>query len=307
MHLTNNICTTIKLVLNGKSVASRSTSGLLHLQDDDNHIRLYIPREARQRKISYLAHVPERMVAYFAIEDRGAAKVFGDIFHSDLDILDDVLADHGIVSVPGVSAEPIPRDETGVSSLGSATHSPIRGFGNRSPLSDNTVVEEISSPPTSFTEVSSTESHSVPSIGAAGSNRGRCFPVELVSQTRTDPHGERYTALLDHVIKSATSDRGHVRLSIESFVPDEVFGPRATNRLLHDMRIGAAGELFVRTPLHIRHVHMLTLLPCRYLNICKTLCPPSRSQIGEAESGIMFACMKSTATCPVSMGPKQQT
>ena len=70
--------------------------------------------------------------------------------------------------------------------------------------------------------------------------------TERISQVKIDRTNERYRALLDHVIKSAKCERGQLRFSDEAFVPDDVFGVRSTNQMLHDMRIGAAGELYVR-------------------------------------------------------------
>lgn len=58
-----------------------------------------------------------------------------------------------------------------------------------------------------------------------------------------DLTNKKYRALVDHVIRSAQSDRGQVKLSDEVFVPDKVFGVRSTNQLLHDMKIDAANEL----------------------------------------------------------------
>jgi len=83
------------------------------------------------------------------------------------------------------------------------------------------------------------------------------FPTEETLQARVDLTNKKYRALVDHVIRSAQSDRGQVKLSDEVFVPDEVFGVRSTNQLLHDMKIGAADELYVsvhllRTPLKSR-------------------------------------------------------
>ena len=62
---------------------------------------------------------------------------------------------------------------------------------------------------------------------------------------------------MDHIIRSAQSDRGQVKLSDKVFVPDKVFDIRSTNQLLHDIKIGAADELYIsvhllRTPLKLR-------------------------------------------------------
>lgn len=228
-------------------IASESTRGVLHLQDDGSGIRLHVPHNDKERELSYLTQVPERIVSYFGIKDRGAAKVFGDVLRSSLIVLDDVLTNHGIVHVQGVTAESMPGNEMPTSSESSTRSSPRANSNASAPTSAaDTVVEDAISSTASLTGGSSIRVQPAPLAQSAGSGIAPVFAWEEPSQTRANLALEKYRALLDHVIKSAPCDRGSVNHSGEPFVPDEVFGVRTTNPLLHDMKIGAAGELYVR-------------------------------------------------------------
>lgn len=246
VSLSDSISNTISLILNEKIIASESTHGVLHLHDSEDHIRLYLPRDKKKQELSYLTQVPERFVSYFGIKDPGAAKVFGDVLKSSLNVLDDVLTSHGIVLVPGVAAQPPPDNETSASSVGSVGDLPIANLRPSTPSSaSNTVVEDVTLSTASVTDVSGVRAQSVPFARAAVPSTQPAFTWENVSEARVNPSDEKYRALLDHVIQSAGSDRQNLSFSDEPFLSDEVFGVRATNQLLHDMKIGAAGELYV--------------------------------------------------------------
>jgi len=244
VYLSDNISSTVELVFKGMAIAKQSTQGRLHFQDDGNQIRLYVPRDGRLRELSYLTDVPERIVSHFEIKDQGAAKVFGDALKCSLFILDDVLKSHGIVRVPGV--EPAPQEDQPTMSVESAGNTPHTDFETRATTPSSTIVADTIPPVSSNTEALSVRAQSVPFSRAASPGSMRRYPTEEVIQTGVDRTNENYRVLLDHVIKSAQSNRGHVTPFSEGFVPDNVFGVRSTNQLLHDMKIGAAGELYVR-------------------------------------------------------------
>jgi len=246
VYLSDDISSTVELVLNGMAIAKQSTQGRLHFQDDGNHIRLYVPRDAKLRELSYLTDVPERIVSHFEIKDQGAAKVFGDALKCSLFVLDDVLKSHGIVRVPGITAEAAPQDDQPTMSVDSARNTPHAESETRAISPSSTIVADTIPPVSSNTEALSVRAQSVPFSRAASPGSMRRYPTEEVIQTGVDRTNENYRVLLDHVIKSAQSGRGHVTPFSEGFVPDNVFGVRSTNQLLHDMKIGAAGELYVR-------------------------------------------------------------
>lgn len=243
MYLSDNISSTVQLVFNGMAIAQQSTQGRLHFQDDGNHIRLYVPRDAKLRELSYLTDVPERIVSHFEIKDQGAAKVFGDALKCSLFVLADVLKSHGIVRVPG--AEPAPQEDQPTMSVESAGNTPHTDFGTRPISPSSTIVGDTRTSVSSNTGTLSVQGQSARCSRATSPGNVRTYPTEEVIQERVDHTSENYRALLDHVINGARSDRGQVRLSSEVFVSDEVFGVRSENQLLHDMRIGAAGELYV--------------------------------------------------------------
>jgi len=245
VYVSDDISSTVELVLNGMAIAKQSTQGRLHFQDDGNHIRLYVPRDAKLRELSYLTDVPERIVSHFEIKDQGAAKVFGDALKCSLVVLEDVLKSHGIVRVPGIIAEPAPQDDQPTMSVKLARNGPRTESETRAVSPSSTIVGGTNTSVSLNTEALSVRAQSAPFSRTASPGSVRMYPTAEVIQTRVDRANEYYRALLDHVIQSAQSDRGQVRLSSEVFVSDEVFGVRSENQLLHDMKVGAAGELYV--------------------------------------------------------------
>ncbi|KAL8829788.1 MAG: hypothetical protein Q9191_001815 [Dirinaria sp. TL-2023a] len=348
VRLTNSISSTTKLILSGTTIASASTISRLHLQDEGDQISLYVPRNEREKELSYLTKVPERMMAYFGIKDRGAAKVFGDVVRSSRAVLDDVLESHGIMRLPGLMSESAlgnennmlshvpnsssrPESETEVrgvfsafgasaadtlldlpagtkrsserarstsfglvsepmseneekmpsyvpkSSQRSDTETGIKfGFGvpiaktrfglpmpDKEDKISSHVPKSSSGPGTDISVVSlwgaqaskilldlpadtkRSNERARSASPARATGLGGVFGVEQPSQPKADRTNERYRALLDHVIKSAHYESDQVGFSNEIFVPDDVFGTRSTNQMLHDMKMGAAGELFV--------------------------------------------------------------
>lgn len=342
VHLSEDISSTIELVFNGIMIARRRTQGRLHFQDDGNHIRLYVPRDAKSRELSYLTDVPERIVSHFEIKELGAAKVFGDVLKCTLAVLDDVLKSHGIVRLTGSSAEhtvqnnmisipirssnnilrsefktredsssvslfggfgslfshpesakravspssSLSRESTGMfsrtesgTSAKSLAGSRFSGF--RDIVSGGPDSETISNPlfdsqiggfgdrvlpMSSSADASSGHAHSASSSRAASIGSVQSFPTEEVRQEGTDHTSESYRELLDHVIRNVQSDRGQVRQPDEAFMPNDAFGVRSSNPLLHDMKIGAAGELYVR--MATRYLTTKLSLFCRLSNFC---------------------------------------
>ena len=242
MYLSNSISVTTKLVLNGITLASGRAFGRLHLQEDDNRFCLYVPRDERLRKLSYLTDIPEKMVAHFRIKDRGAAKVFEDILRSSLLILDDVLTSHGIVRVPEVSAESAPESEKSPSRMNPTTQNPRADWDVRAISPSSTAVEEHTWFPALDCASSTSDFQTAPLAQQTRYNSVRLFATDKVYLTSTGATTDKYRALLDHVIKSAQSNGFRMEVPDEAFVPDDLFGVCSANQLLHDMKIGAGAN-----------------------------------------------------------------
>ena len=249
VHLSHSISSTIKLSLNEVTLTSESDIGRLHLQEDGNHISLYVPQNARERELSYLTKIPERFVSYLGIQDLGAAKVLGDVLRSSLPVLDDVLESHGIVRVPWLVADDSSDNEIHTSLNQSERVSQHLEARSVPEISSSALVEETVPIQNSDTDVPSVQLQSAPLARAARLGSVPVFAAEHTPRVSLDDSCERYRALLDHVIKSAQGLVREEDLSTEVFVPDDVFGTRSTNQLLHDMKIGAAGELYVSVSL----------------------------------------------------------
>ena len=85
---------------------------------------------------------------------------------------------------------------------------------------------------------------------------------------------------------------------------DALFGKRSENQMAHDIKIGAAGELYV-SHLQIPIPDSTDHIDCRPLNAFSILvCPTLEGEIGRAMSGRKSACMRNTRTWRI--GPDQR-
>ncbi|KAL8786867.1 MAG: hypothetical protein Q9195_008024 [Heterodermia aff. obscurata] len=231
VYTSDNISSTVKLVLNSTTIATKTTHGSLHLEDNAEQIKLFVPRNTKEIELCYLTKVPERLVTYFGIEDAGAAKAFGDILRCSPQVLNDVLETHGIVRVPGVVEQSTAGTESPALSVSSERGSPM-------PHTESYAVS-----PSSFSDEETLTSE-MDRTGSAPLAYVSTSSTESVSQKGVDHTNKNYRALLDHIIKSAQSESAQLELVDDRFIPDNVFGVRSTNQVLHDRKIGAAGELY---------------------------------------------------------------
>lgn len=245
--LSDQISSTLKLVLHGQTLGRQSTSGILHLEDDGTSIRLYVPKDAKLRERCYLTGVPERLVTHLGIEDPSGPKVLGDILKSSLLVLDDVLTDHGIIHVTGLTADQDSGAEAHTTTARSADTPTTETLVDDLSWVDSPR-EASSRDPTSPPSENPVHAHTTPEEPSlTGTGRAASAPTvnaEGYSRTEADQNDENYRALLDHLIGHA---QGHTNVSyyLEGHVPNDAFGVRSNNQLLHDMKIGAAGELYV--------------------------------------------------------------
>jgi len=257
------------LVQYGNPVTVKNSKANFHLEDRGDQIRLYVPRDTKDREVCFFRQLPRRLLSFFAISDTTAeAVICGILNSSSLVVVNEVLKDAGIIEVDGINRplepeveEPQANDESVLEST--ETQSTESGPVTPAPT-------ESSFHPTADTADPYTE---VPY--ATSSRRGRRLLSTTSSPSsghsfRPTPSTDRsfqdagYAGLLDRIINAASRvtlpNRGAYAVDGLQNVPpsgadpytifDTVFGTRSMER---DKKVGAAGELYVSGPLNVQN------------------------------------------------------
>ena len=250
------IVKTTCLYLNGDVLATQSSRGTFHLHEDRNLLRLYVPSGRRCRELCYITQVPKRLALLFSATGAIAEKTLGDVLRASVAILDDVLSSQGIVKVSGVK----PTSEVATPLLHPESPTSISNEEASDSSEDTTarVEESTAAEDTDLGFERDTATIRGSNMHAGGSIFGTRFRVESTDRPPVPvapPRSHEYAALLDQVIKAAGRIkfprlRATTRASFEDLVspslsPEHIFGSRAENPLDHDIKVGAAGELFV--------------------------------------------------------------
>ncbi|KAL4971359.1 hypothetical protein BDW66DRAFT_165385 [Aspergillus desertorum] len=74
-----------------------SSRGQLHLEKIDRSLRVFVPRDGRQRAICYATELPRAFVLYLGIDDRMACGTLATVLREPVDILDAILNEMGII------------------------------------------------------------------------------------------------------------------------------------------------------------------------------------------------------------------
>lgn len=256
VYQTDEITKMVSLELYGRVIAKQSTIGTLHIEEDDSGLKLYVPKGRKDQVICFFTQLPERLVSHWAISDRAAVKVIGDALTASTYALDGILLEHGISEIPGLrpaeDAEPGEErnDYIGATSRSSetitarATNSSAK---HKSPLA---LSWEATAP-----------------TGSADSQSRATTPEEFnfSAQPKTieagdivnRSHASEYKALLDRIVHAAEDNvlppyeifANHTSDSTDPTAAtadsDILFGVRSQDAIAHDMKIGAAGELYV--------------------------------------------------------------
>jgi hypothetical protein len=251
---------TLSLSQGTLTATAESSSGLLHIEENNGTLRIFVPRDPQQRKLCYPGQLPKALVRYLGITDPAATGSFRIVILVPADVLDDVLDEDGIVQVPNID------------SLGSELSTP-------EDLEPDELAPEVSTlTPTSSEDQPSTglrlqsaATHSIEVRPEATEFRYERRPsstsVEddhLVHQPTLRSQSEntvpltydaQYVQLLEKVIEAArraafpTAEALDLQDLADALPSADTQGPllglRAQNQIERDIKIGAAGELYV--------------------------------------------------------------
>lgn len=94
-----SITKTVTLSLDGNNLAMQETKGFLHIETDEDQIRIHVPKKLEDRELCYLTQLPKHLVAYLTIREATAIKVFGDVLNASPLVVEAVLDEYGIVKI----------------------------------------------------------------------------------------------------------------------------------------------------------------------------------------------------------------
>lgn len=195
-------------------------------------IRIYVPSGSQQRRICYRSQLLNVLTTILST-GRAAAFDVSTIVSAKLEELDEVLAEQDIPPVswidrPVMVVQYDPEDER-----------PVTPASSDATGDSETLVPHIG----------------LATPGATPTRHGRAVPVVdvgFIAETTPPP---QYPRLIEQVVRSAqrashTHQYGRRMQSVERvqvYDHHATFGSRERNTFVHDRRIGAAGEGYVRS------------------------------------------------------------
>lgn len=283
MYETDGIIGTLEHKLLSEPVPVSKTN--LHIEESPEGLQIYIPKDSKNQEICYLRLLPTKIFNEIMMAEVGgnstsaldskAVSTITVILASSDKVVDMVLEEAGIVPVPypdqykeehQQSPDVIGGDqqrnvESDVESIPSEMEASA-GFSAPSTQSTNSSTIFASAQAASYQQRASSHpmQHSTPP-----ENPAEPFPSNSAPLPFSPGSSQmEYRRLLDNTITAARKKRGAFP-SQGAFNLDELlnalpmeavqemntydlpFGVRSENQLAHDMKIGAAGELYVCT------------------------------------------------------------
>jgi hypothetical protein len=275
VYETDSIIGSLEHTLLGETVIIEVSKTKLHVEEGLEALNIYVPKDLKDQEICYLRLLPTKLFNETMMEefdsnstlafDSMAVSIITAIFASSDEVIDLVLEEAGIVPVPYPDRY---EEEIHHSSLDDAV--PIDQQDNAESENASIVSETHLGMATPTYSSSFARSVSVTSQATQflSSLPGRSLETVLPGNARSPftPESSQveYRRLLDNIITAAKNKRGAFP-SLGAFNLDELldalperaatevneydipFGVRNENQLAHDMKIGAAGELYVCT------------------------------------------------------------
>ncbi|RHZ43626.1 uncharacterized protein CDV56_101060 [Aspergillus thermomutatus] len=243
------------LQLNEVTARVQSDTGLVHIEDVSDVLRIYIPRDDSDRQRCYHLDLPQALRRHFGLRDSAASFSFALIFLTPENLIDESLDRHGIVRISPDISQQLESESTDTTiSEAHVEEGNVFSGSEESRESGEGIDTPRSSPETTVELPRTIVTHYRTSTPPP-----RLFSVPPPDRASPDrvprPFSEHhpYIQLLDKVIRLArplTLSEALQRpmntvLGNANTSHELVFGVRSENLLAHDIKIGAAGELFV--------------------------------------------------------------
>ena len=277
MFETDGITRNLEHTQNNKTVTVEVHSSKLHIEKDSEVLKIYVPKDQKDQELCYLRALPTKLFNEIMMGDRSrnstlaadssAVAIIAAVFTSSDEVISYVLDEAGIVPVP----YPDEFDDENGDRLEVSTADESTGSGTEDRIptpeeSGSSTGSRLLSPTPAFSYRANNRSESRASRQPLISSfdfppptpRNNTLPQFSVNSSQTE-----YRRLLNNVIAAARRKRGRlpmrgpfnfdglmsallVDLPEEPVSYDLPFGVRNENQLAHDMKVGAAGELYVR-------------------------------------------------------------
>jgi len=274
---TDGITRNLEHTQNNKTVTVEVHSSKLHIEKDSEVLKIYVPKDQKDQELCYLRALPTKLFNEIMMGDRSrnstlaadssAVAIIAAVFTSSDEVISYVLDEAGIVPVP----YPDEFDDENGDRLEVSTADESTGSGTEDRIptpeeSGSSTGSRLLSPTPAFSYRANNRSESRASRQPLISSfdfppptpRNNTLPQFSVNSSQTE-----YRRLLNNVIAAARRKRGRlpmrgpfnfdglmsallVDLPEEPVSYDLPFGVRNENQLAHDMKVGAAGELYVR-------------------------------------------------------------
>ncbi|KAH6672240.1 hypothetical protein B0J14DRAFT_69385 [Halenospora varia] len=290
------ISTKHTLHLASENIQVLAPEGYVHVAIEENGLKIFVPRNRKDREICYLTNLPGALVKVFGIS-KSAREIIGNVLKSSLFAMDHLLETEGIGRVFSITPPPrvlpeeseqealLTTEEATAASRNSRARSapllssgrtraisPVSGPEDREPalyapgadvpdlhLGPPSEHEETSRPSTAMSDYRGTPASSgfrdpTPHFSPEPVPRFARSPTPEIFQQENLTRNSAYRELLDHVIRIG----GRTTLPHRDFIPqvgngqvhqgfdhEAAFGIRTQTQMAHDIKIGAAGELFV--------------------------------------------------------------
>jgi hypothetical protein len=257
---TNGISIRYKLHHSTGSVTESlsKNTGYVHVQVHNDSFRIFVPSDKKSQEICYRRHFPQALANLFRI-DSASREILSNVLNSTLTIMDDLLEEAGIAQVPGIELparrtvdEPDEPDEVITEDTMAQDEAPQIRFASASIKVENEFSESDSMPPAPI--------YTPPRSPESARRESRSPRPQGISTEEVYDSSSAYRELLSHVIRVANRTelpRCNVLAHPSSgqnfpgFNRADAFGVRSQNQINHDVKIGAAGELFVSPLSHI--------------------------------------------------------
>ncbi|MCJ1310202.1 hypothetical protein MMC25_003863 [Agyrium rufum] len=261
VYTSDGISKSLNVMQNGKTFTVEKSTAKLHLEEIENNLHLYVPKDPEDQEECFNRHLPKRLRTFMAIADPTAEAILTQIMAcTSLRVLDNILKDAGIIEVEGVQRRPVPGvvvPESGPASSDNLQFNLPDRSRDANGRSSSASCTSTSSYPSFFDSNNSgvsTPTRPHPSSASSPFGSGLYTPSSVGFTSPSDNSSVSiagYTALLDRIITSAarvvfprhgTSAFDYVAMFSPPVSGASIFTTRSLER---DRMVGAAGELFV--------------------------------------------------------------
>jgi hypothetical protein len=247
IYTTDGMATHLVLTLGSSPLRVLSERIAIHSEISEGMIKIYVPSQPQQRRICYRSQLPNLLTNILGI-GQSATFDISTIITSSIEELEDVLVEQDIPPVAWIDRPVIV-----------VPYSPEDGRPTTPPASHAGSDSETLVPRSGLVTPDATPKY-----------HRRAVPIPDAGYSAETTPPPQYPALIEQVVRSAqrTTRTHHNAEDIADQTPSAdrirdydhyaTFGSRKRNPFVHDRRIGAAGEGYVRSS----SLPSLTLLTC---------------------------------------------